>query len=88
MTISTVIVGLLITVVGVILLAKTEWFMNNFGRMAWFEDKLGSSGGSRLGYKLVGIVFTFIGVIVMTGSGSAFVMWLLGPLLRMGGGPQ
>jgi len=77
-----VILGILITAAGVLLVAKTEWFVNNFGRIAWFEDKLGSEGGSRLGYKLVGLIAAFIGIIVMTGSGSAFMLWLLGPLLH------
>lgn len=74
--------GILITAVGVFLVAKTEWFVNNFGRIAWFEAKLGSEGGTRLGYKLVGILLVIIGVIVLTGSGSGFMRWLLGPLTR------
>jgi hypothetical protein len=85
MSIGSVIVGLLITAAGVILLAKTEWFVSNFGRIAWFEEKLGSSGGSRLGYKLIGFVFVFVGVIVMTGSGPSFMSWLLSPLFQLNG---
>ena len=77
-----VILGILITAAGAILIIKTEWFVNNFGRMAWFEDKLGSEGGSRLGYKLIGLLGVIIGVIVMTGSGTGFMQWLLGPLLK------
>lgn len=78
----TIFVGILITAAGAILIIKTEWFLNNFGRIAWFEEKLGSDGGSRLGYKLIGILFLFIGIIVMTGSGNDFMLWLLGPLLK------
>ena len=74
--------GILITAVGAFLVIKTEWFVNNFGRIAWFEDKLGSEGGTRLGYKLIGILFLIVGVIVMTGSGTAFMQWLLSPLLH------
>jgi len=85
MSIGSIILGILITAAGVILLAKTEWFVNNFGRIAWFEEKLGSSGGSRLGYKLIGFVFVFIGVIVMTGSGPSFINWLLAPLFKLNG---
>jgi multisubunit Na+/H+ antiporter MnhB subunit len=77
-----IVVGLIITLVGAIILAKTEWFLNNFGRIGWFEAKLGSSGGSRLGYKLIGLFFVFIGIIVMTGSGPAFINWLIAPLTR------
>lgn len=74
--------GIAITAAGVLLVIKTEWFVNNFGRIAWFEDKLGSEGGTRLGYKLIGILAVIIGVIVMTGSGPSFMQWLLGPLMK------
>jgi hypothetical protein len=74
--------GILVTAIGVSLVAKTEWFLSNFGRINWFEEKLGSDGGSRLGYKLIGILFLFIGVILMTGSGDLFFGWLLSPLTK------
>lgn len=67
---------------GTFLVIKTEWFVYNFGRIAWFEANLGSDGGSRLGYKLVGIIFIIIGIITITGSGNAFMHWLLAPLLK------
>jgi len=74
--------GLLMTAAGAMLVIKTEWFLNNFGRIAWFEDKLGSEGGSRLGYKLIGIILLIIGIITMTGSGNSFMTWVLSPLLQ------
>ena len=77
-----VFLGLLITAAGTFLVMKTEWFLNNFGRLSWFEDKLGSSGGSRLGYKLIGIVIIFVGIIFLTGSGNSFMLWLLSPLMK------
>ena len=84
----TIFIGILATAAGAILIIKTEWFINNFGRIAWFEAKMGSDGGSRLGYKLFGIIFIFVGIILMTGSGEAFVRWLLGPLLKYSQPPQ
>lgn len=77
-----IILGLLIMAIGLWLVVKTEWMMSNFGRIAWFEEKLGTEGGSRLGYKLVGILFIIIGTIVMTGSGPDFMNWLVSPLVR------
>ncbi len=74
--------GLLLLTVGVILVIKTEWFLNNFGRIEWFDANLGSEGGSRLGYKLVGIVLIVLGLILTTGSGDNFMEWLLAPLLK------
>ncbi len=79
---SQIFTGALIIVAGTFLVIKTEWFMNNFGRIAWFEMKLGTEGGSRLGYKLVGIILLIIGIIVITGSGDNFLRWLLAPLMR------
>ena len=77
-----IILGIIIIAVGTGMVIKTEWLINNFGRMAWFENKLGSSGGSRLGYKLIGLLIIFIGIVIMTGSGPSFFTWLLGPLIR------
>lgn len=77
-----IILGIIIIVAGFGMVAKTEWLINNFGRMAWFEDKLGTEGGTRLGYKLIGLLAIFIGIIVMTGSGSDFFGWVLSPLIR------
>lgn len=77
-----IILGILIMAAGAGMVIKTEWLVNNFGRMAWFEDKLGTEGGTRLGYKLIGILAIFIGIIVMTGSSSSFFSWLLSPLIR------
>jgi len=77
-----IIIGLTMLAAGSYLVIKTEWLINNVGRIAWFEAKLGSEGGSRLGYKLVGLIFIFIGIIVITGSGDSFMRWLLSPILK------
>jgi len=77
-----IIIGLLLMALGIVLVLKTEWFLSNFGRIAWFESKLGSEGGSRLGYKLVGIVFIFFGLLVLTGLIGGFLSWALSPLLK------
>jgi len=77
-----IIVGLLLIAIGGVLVIQTEWFLSNFGRITWFESKLGSEGGSRLGYKLVGLLFIFVGLLVLTGLISGFLNWLLSPLLK------
>lgn len=77
-----IILGILITAAGATLIIKTEWFLSNFGRIAWFEEKLGAEGGSRLGYKLVGAALILIGIITMTGSSSELMLWILSPLLK------
>lgn len=75
-------IGLGITAVGVVIAVKTEAIYNFFGAMEFFERYLGTSGGSRLGYKLIGFLFIFIGVLVMTGLIGSFMEWLLWPILR------
>lgn len=75
------ILGALVIATGTFLVIKTEWFMTNFGRITWFEDKLGSEGGSRLGYKLLGIIAIFIGIVLLSGNGTNFFTWMLSPLV-------
>lgn len=83
-----IILGIIILGGGVFMVLKTEWLVENFGRLTWFEEKLGSEGGTRLGYKLIGMVVIFIGIIVMTGSSSDFMSWLLSPLLKYNQAPS
>ncbi|MFA4942947.1 MAG: hypothetical protein WC564_04900 [Patescibacteria group bacterium] len=74
--------GLIIIVVGTLIIIKTEWILENFGRVAWFEKNLGSEGGSRLGYKLLGLLAIFIGLLMITGLIGGFMNWLVSPLTR------
>ncbi len=76
------IVGLILSIGGALITIKSEKIFEFFGRIEWFEDKLGSSGGSRLGYKLIGILFFFIGILTMTGLIGGFLQFILSPLLR------
>lgn len=78
------IVGIIITLVGYSLVAKTEAYLSNFGRIEFFERKLGVEGGSRLGYKLIGLLGIFIGVMVFFNMWGGIMSWLLGPILRLG----
>ena len=78
-----ILLGLVIMAVGFLLIIKTEWFLENFGRMDFFEAKLATSGGSRLGYKIVGLIFIFIGFLLATGLISGFLGWILSPLINL-----
>ncbi|MEA3449576.1 MAG: hypothetical protein U9Q85_01170 [Patescibacteria group bacterium] len=75
-------IGLILIVIGLTIIYKTEWMVNNFGRNEFFERKLGTSGGSRLGYKLIGIIFIFLGILSATGSIDGFMGWALSPLTK------
>jgi len=67
---------------GSLIVAKSEKVLELFGRMEFFETKMGTMGGSRLGYKLIGLIFVFFGIITMTGLVDGFMNWALSPLLK------
>ena len=76
------ILGLIITTVGALMVLKAEWLLANFGRIGFFEQHLGTEGGSRLGYKIIGILAIFIGILFLTGQINNFLEWVLSPILR------
>lgn len=80
--IANLFLGLLVIGGGCLFVFKAEAFLNNFGRLPFFENHLASSGGSRLGYKLVGIVFMIIGFMIATGMISGFISWFVSPLTQ------
>lgn len=74
------ILGILGIVAGTFLIIKTEWFIQNFGTNAWAEEHLGTSGGTRLMYKLIGLIIIFISIMSITGLLGPAVLRTLGPL--------
>ena len=79
---SRIIWGLIIVVAGACLVIYTEAIMSFSGRLDWAESWLGVYGGSRLGYKLVGILAIIIGFLMTTGLLGPVVLWLFGGLFR------
>lgn len=77
-----ILTGLIIIVVGVLIVIKSEALLSSFGRIAFFEQHLGTSGGSRLGYKLVGMIVIFIGILVAVDLIGGFLEWITSPLTR------
>lgn len=73
------ILGGLVIVLGVFMVIKTQWFIENFGHSAWAEDKLGG-GGTRLMYKVLGIIFIIASLLTMTGMMGPLVMGIFGRL--------
>ncbi len=76
--------GIILIAFGVYLIIKTETILKNFGRIAFFEKYLGSDGGSRLGYKLLGLLIIFFGMVIMFNMGEKFLSWILSPLINAG----
>ncbi len=77
--------GLIMITIGFLLLYKTDWFLENFGRIPFFEQHMHTFGGSRLAYKLFGLLFCFFGILTMTGLLDNFLNWSIGGLFRRGG---
>lgn len=73
-------IGILVILLGVAMIVWTEWFVQNFGSSAWAEDKFGSSGGTRMMYKVLGIIFIFGSVMVMTGMMGEIAISIFGRL--------
>ena len=80
-----IIIGLIMMVVGFLIVVKSEWMLHNFGRIGFFDQHLGAEGGTRLGYKLIGIFVIFIGFLVFTNMIGGFLSWIFSPILRFQG---
>jgi len=61
-----IILGLIIAAVGAVVTIKAEWFYENFGAIPSADKYLGTEGGSRLAYKLIGILISIVGFLIMT----------------------
>ncbi len=74
------ILALLVLALGFFLVAKTEWFVQNFGTSEWAESKLGTSGGTRIMYKFIGLLFIFLALMGATGQLGGFILAIFGGL--------
>jgi len=63
--------GFLVIGIGVLLIMKTEWLVENFGRLDWAEQHLGTEGGTRVFYKLFGAAIIIISFLAMMGIFNA-----------------
>jgi len=71
--------GLFLMFLGLAMVIKTFWFLNNVGRMSWAEKYLDLNGGSVMGYKLMGIVIFFLGFILLSGWMDSIVLSIFTP---------
>ncbi len=79
-----IIIGLIGMLAGALITIYSEKMLNAFGRIPVFEKYLGTEGGSRLGYKIIGMLIFFIFVLVLTGSYKGFMLWVLSPIMGLG----
>ena len=69
--------GILIAALGVWLLFKTESVMNTFGRVEWAEAKMQMYGGTRMFYKLLGLIAVLLGFLMITGLSGPMLEWIV-----------
>ena len=76
------IIGLIGMAIGALIVIYSEKIFNAFGVIPFFEKYLGTEGGSRLGYKLIGILAFFIFMLVFLNLHQSFILWILSPLIK------
>ncbi len=77
MTIGKFVLGIIIATLGFLLVWKSEWLLINFGRIGFAEKHLGTEGGSRLMYKLIGSIVIIIGLMYATDLTDNAISWLV-----------
>ena len=74
------VLGIIAALLGVGMVLKTQWLIENFGTNNWAEEHLGYNGGSRLLYKLIGLVLIFIGFLLITNLFGGFLIGTVGKI--------
>ena len=82
-----IIIGFIISAAGFMIVWKSEWMQQNVGSISWAEEKMGSMGGSRMLYKLIGIAALIAGFLTITNLHQQFFYntvgkYLIGPEAR------
>lgn len=81
---GTYIVALLAILFGALIIIKTEWIVENFGSSGWAEEHMGTSGGTRMLYKLVGLAIIILALMGATGLLGRVIISVFGRLFGMG----
>jgi hypothetical protein len=76
-----ILIGVAIAAIGTFFVIKTPIILDFFGGVEWAERHL---GGSRLFYKLLGIVFILLGLIVATDMWNSLLNSTLGSIFPSG----
>ncbi|MFH1667889.1 MAG: hypothetical protein ABH884_02625 [Candidatus Komeilibacteria bacterium] len=74
--------GLIMLAVGILIIWKTEPLLRFFGRVAFAERYFGTEGGSRLFYKLLGLIAIFFALLILTGQQDGFLEGTVGKVFN------
>jgi hypothetical protein len=78
----TIIIGLILLAVGVLIIWKTEPIFRFFGKVSFADQYFGTEGGSRLFYKLIGLMVIFFGLLMVTGQSDGFLEGTIGKVFN------
>ena len=73
------VIGLIMLAAGFAMVYYANWLYNNVGPIAFFEKW----GGTRLGYKLIGIFVFFLGALTTFDLIGPFMFWVFEPVIKM-----
>lgn len=76
-------IGSIVIVLGFLLVWKADYLVNNWGRVEWAETHLSTEGGTRVLYKIIGIVVIIGAFLAMTGLLQDIFRSTLGPLFGL-----
>ncbi len=77
--------SLLAIIVGFLLVKYSNSIVNNFGYVDWAEKHLGTEGGTRLMWKLIGILFIVGALLVISGLMDIILISIFSPLMGNSG---
>ncbi len=66
-------------IIGFLLVKYSNWIVVNFGYIDWAEEHLGTMGGSRLMWKLIGLVFIIGAFLVISGLMNNIILSIFAP---------
>ena len=72
--------GIIFIAFGFLIIWKSEWIFSNFGRVDWAEEHLGTEGGTRLLWKLIGLTVIFLALLYMFGMLEGIIGAIFSPL--------
>lgn len=81
---KSIIWGIILLAVGIVFVIKTDWILRINGRVMWAEMHLGTAGGTRLFYKIIGFIVIFIAFLLISGLADDFFNWIFGPIFNLG----
>lgn len=67
---------------GTLMVAKSAWFVQTFGRSSWGEQHLGN-GGTYTMYKLIGLAIIIVAVLGVTGALGEIFISIFGSLFGL-----